>query len=141
LATELAAEVGDGFITFAPDLLKQYRSSGGEGLVQTAMKVCFDLDEAEAVGAIHRLWATELNPGQLNRELAQPRHIEEAASLVTPEMVAEHFTCGGDPDRHVRAIRQRVNAGFDEIYIQQVGADMGGFFDLYRKEILPVFRA
>jgi G6PDH family F420-dependent oxidoreductase len=139
IATDLAAEVGDGFITFLPELLDQYRASGGAGLSQTAMKVCFDLDEAEAVGIIHRLWATELNPGQLNRELSQPRHIEDAASLVTPEMVAEHFTCGGDPDRHVNAIRKRSDEGFDELYIQQVGPDMEGFFDFYRSKILPDF--
>jgi G6PDH family F420-dependent oxidoreductase len=139
-STELASEVADGFVTFSPELLTQYRGSGGRGIVQTAMKVCFDVDEANAVGIVHRLWATELNPGQLNRELAQPRHIESAASLVTPEMVAEEFTCGSDPDRHVSSIKERIDAGYDEIYIQQVGPDMDGFFDLYGSHVLPVLR-
>jgi G6PDH family F420-dependent oxidoreductase len=139
-STELAAEVADGFVTFNPELLTQYRRSGGRGAVQTAMKVCFDVDEVKAVGDVYRLWATELNPGQLNRELAQPRHIESAASLVTPEMVADHFTCGSAPDRHVVAIKERIDAGYDEIYIQQVGSDMDGFFDLYSSHVLPALR-
>ncbi|MCU1363511.1 MAG: luciferase-like protein [Acidimicrobiaceae bacterium] len=140
LSTELAADVADGFVTFSPELLTQYRRSGGRGVAQTAMKVCFDVDEVQAVGDAYRLWATELNPGQLNRELAQPRHIESAASMVTPEMVAEHFTCGSDPDRHVAAIEERIDAGYDEIYVQQVGADMDGFFNLYGSRVLPVLR-
>jgi G6PDH family F420-dependent oxidoreductase len=136
-STELAAEIADGFVTFSHELLEQYRRDGGRGEAQTALKVCFDADEALAVGMIHRLWATELNPGQLNRELAQPRHIESAASLVTPEMVAEHFTCGADPDRHVAAVQSRIDDGFDEVFVQQVGEDLDGFFETYRMDVLP----
>jgi len=138
-STELAAEIADGFVTFTPTLLQRYRLMGGRGPTQTALKVCFDLDEVNAVGIVHRLWATELNPGQLNQELAQPRHLESAASLVTPEMVAESFTCGSSPDHHIAAIGQRIEAGYDEIYVQQVGPDLDGFFDLYRSHVLPVF--
>lgn len=138
LSTELAAEIGDGLVTFEPELLAKYRDAGGRGIAQTALKVCFDRDEAQAVGMLHRMWAVELNPGQLNRELAQPRHIESAASLVTPEMMAEKFPCGAGPDRHVSAIQQRIDAGFDEVFVQQVGTDMEGFFRLYQKSVLPM---
>jgi G6PDH family F420-dependent oxidoreductase len=141
LSTELAVEIGDGFVTFEPELLRSYRDGGGRGPAQTALKVCFDLDEASAVGLLHRMWAVELNPGQLNRELAQPRHIESAASLVTPEMVAQEFPCGASPDRHVAAIQQRIDEGFDEVYVQQVGTDMDGFFDLYQRSVLPMLHA
>lgn len=139
-STELAADIGDGLVTFDPGLLELYRERGGRGVSQTALKVCYDVDEVEAVGTIHRLWAVELNPGQLNRELAQPRHLESAASLVTPEMVAAEFTCGADPDRHVTSLQQRIDAGFDEIYVQQVGPDMDGFFDFYGSRVLPRLR-
>jgi G6PDH family F420-dependent oxidoreductase len=137
LSTELAAEVADGFVTFSADMLQHYRSCGGRGVAQTAIKVAYDEDEARAIGLVHRLWAVELNPGQLNRELAQPRHIESAASLVTPEMAAQEFTCGADPDRHIAALQRRIDQGFDEIYVQQVGEDMDGFFDTYRDTVLP----
>jgi len=136
-STKLAAEIGDGFVTFTRDSLQRYRNSGGVGNAQTALKVCFDVDEALAIGMIHRLWATELNPGQLNRELAKPQHIESAATLVTPEMVAEHFTCGADPDRHIAAVQRRIDDGFDEVFVQQVGDDFDGFFETYRTEVLP----
>jgi G6PDH family F420-dependent oxidoreductase len=137
LSTELAAQIGDGLVTFAPEMLDHYRSCNGTGVTQTALKVAFDEDEARAIGMVHRMWAVELNPGQLNRELAQPRHIESAASLITPEMAAAEFTCGADPDRHVVAIQKRIDQGFDEVFVQQVGDDMDGFFDTYRMKVLP----
>ncbi|HWD96407.1 MAG TPA: TIGR03557 family F420-dependent LLM class oxidoreductase [Acidimicrobiales bacterium] len=137
LATDLAAEVGDGFVTFTPELLLRYREGGGRGSAQTAVKVCFDADEDRAKEMIHRLWRMELNPGQLNQELAVPRHIESASTLVTPEMTSKAFPCGPDPERHVAALQQRIDDGFDEIYVQQVGADMEGFFDLYSLKVLP----
>jgi G6PDH family F420-dependent oxidoreductase len=140
MATELAAEVGNGFVTLSPALLQLYREKGGAGTTQTVLKVCYDIDESKAVGVLHQLWAMELNPGQLNRELAQPLHIESAASLVTPEMVAAQFTCGADPDHHVAAIQERIDQGFDEIYIQQVGPDVTGFFDFYTSSVLPRLR-
>jgi len=140
VAAELAASIGDGLVTFSRDVLEQYRDAGGVGVSQTALKVCFDAEEKRAVETMHRLWAVELNPGQLNQELAQPKHLESASSLVTPEMVASKFPCGPDPDRHVTAIQQRVLEGFDEIYVQQVGPDLDGFFELYKSKILPIVR-
>ncbi len=140
LATQLASEIGDGFVTFDRTLLEQYRETGGRGVVQTTLKVAYDVDEARAVGMVHRLWAVELNPGQLNRELALPRQLESAASLVTPEVIAAEVTCGADPDRHVAALQRRINEGFDEIYVQQVGDDMDGFFKMYARKVLPSLR-
>lgn len=140
LSTDLAAEVGDGFVTFTPELLGKYHERGGHGVTQTALKVCYDADDQEAIATLHRLWSNELNPAPLNQELAVPRHIESASSLVTPEMVAKSFPCGPDPERHIHALQQRVEQGFDEAYVHQVGPDMDGFFDLYRTKVLPQVR-
>jgi G6PDH family F420-dependent oxidoreductase len=140
LATSLAAEIGDGFVTFAPEMIDEYRAGAGRGRIQTALKVNFDANEEVAIDEMHRLWGVELNPGQLNRELAQPSHIESAATLVTREMVAKEFTCGPDPEAHLKALQQRADRGYDEAYVQQVGSDMEGFFDLYETKVLPAFR-
>ena len=37
-------------------------------------------------------------------------------------------------------IRQRVEAGYDEVYVQQIGGNHEGFFELYEREVLPEFR-
>lgn len=141
LSTKLAAEIGDGYVTVNPELVNAYRQAGGTGPVQTGTKACFDSDEGRAVEIAHRLWGMELNPGQLNRELATPGMISDAASRTRPEQTAEEFPCGPDPERHISALRKLDQAGFDEAYVSQVGPDMDGFFQLYADKVLPELRA
>jgi alkanesulfonate monooxygenase SsuD/methylene tetrahydromethanopterin reductase-like flavin-dependent oxidoreductase (luciferase family) len=101
------------------------------------MKVCCAEDAAEARKTAHRLWANDLLPGELGQELPTPAHYEQAASLVTEEMVGEAFPCGPDPERHLEAIREYIDAGYDEVYVLQIGPEQQGFFWFYEKEILP----
>ncbi|HTX63740.1 MAG TPA: hypothetical protein VMD28_08875, partial [Acidimicrobiales bacterium] len=118
--------------------LGEYRDAGGRGPTQTAMKVAYGADQAVAAEMAHRMWATELLPGQLNQELRTPRMFEDASSLVHRGDVARQIPCGPDARHHVDAIEQRARAGYDEVYIQQIGPDMEGFFSLYADEVLPV---
>ena len=66
-----------------------------------------------------------------------PQHFEEAAELVTPDALAEKIPCGPDPDHHAAAIKQYVDAGFDEIHIGQIGDDQEGFFKFFTDELAP----
>jgi G6PDH family F420-dependent oxidoreductase len=141
LSTALAAQIGDGYVTMKPDLLKTYRDAGGTGPTQTGVRACFDTDERRAVTTAYRLWGMELNPGQLNHELAMSSMISDVQSLIPEEKVGEEFPCGPDPERHIEALRQRADAGFDECFVQQIGDDMDGFFELYAHEVLPAFGA
>lgn len=136
-AVRVAAEVGDGFVTMDPELFGAYREAGGRGPTQTAIKVCYSRDEREAIEIAHRTWATEALPGQLNQELQTPKMFESASTLVNPDQITSQVPCGPDAERHVHVLESRFAAGFDEVYVQQIGPDMDGFFDLYATEILP----
>jgi hypothetical protein len=57
--------------------------------------------------------------------------------MVTEDDVAERVTCGPDPERHLDAIRKYLDAGYEYVYVHQVGHDQDGFFDFYRREVLP----
>jgi G6PDH family F420-dependent oxidoreductase len=140
-ASKLAADIGDGFVTTSPQPIELYRQAGGKGPIQSAVKACFDDDEDRAVDLVHELWGMELNPGGVNRELALPSNIESVASLVTKEKVAERFPCGPDPKRHIEEIEKLADAGCDEIFVQQVGDDMDGFFELYSSKVLAHFKS
>jgi G6PDH family F420-dependent oxidoreductase len=138
-AAEVAAKIGDAFVTVKPggDLLDQYRQHGGSGEAIAALKVCWDRDEARARKLAHQLWPTEAVEGQLSQELPLPSHFEAAAANVTEEMVADAVPCGPDPERHVAAITRFAEAGFDKIYVNQIGPEQEGFFDFYEKELRP----
>jgi G6PDH family F420-dependent oxidoreductase len=139
-AIELAARIGDGFCTVAPDTeaVERFRqSAAGEKLVQGGMKVCWGEDEAACRKTVHRLWPNEALPGELAQVLPTPEHFEQASRLVTEEMVAEQVPCGSDPDLHVEKIKAFADAGFDELYVNQIGPDQDSFFEAYRETILP----
>ncbi|MER7923142.1 LLM class F420-dependent oxidoreductase [Streptomyces sp. NPDC096057] len=139
-AAEVAGRVGDGFITMAPDapaIERFRRSGGGTKPVSAGLKVCWGTDKDEAVRTAHRLWANEQLPGELAQLLPTPRHFEQASELVGPDRVAAGVTCGDDPDAHVKAVEQYTDAGFDTVYINQIGPDQQGFFDFYRTKVLP----
>jgi G6PDH family F420-dependent oxidoreductase len=140
---DVAARIGDGFCTVQPDAeaVKRFRANGGgQKLVQGGMKACWGDDEEQAQRTAHRLWANEALPGELPQVLPTTRHFEQASELVTPEMVAEQVPCGPDPERHIEAISAYVEAGFDELYVQQIGPDQDAFFAAYREHVLPRVR-
>ncbi len=138
-ATAVAARIADGFISTAPDAsgIERYRSEGGTGPAQAGMKVCWAADEATARRTAFELWANSGVPGELTQELPMPAHFEQASQLVTEDQVAEVIVCGPDPERHVEMIEKYFDAGFDEVYVSQVGKDQAGFFEFYRKELAP----
>jgi G6PDH family F420-dependent oxidoreductase len=143
-AVELAAKIGDGYCTVGPDAesvsLFRSRSQRDGTLVQGGLKVCWDADEAKARKTVHRLWANEGLPGELAQILPTPAHFEQAAELVTEEMLAADTPCGPDVDRHVEAIKAYEEAGFDELYVNQIGPEQDAFFKAYQEEVLPRLR-
>jgi G6PDH family F420-dependent oxidoreductase len=142
-AATLAGRIGDGFIATMPDpeLIGVFRDSGGAGKpAQGGTKVCWAPDEDSAVKTVHRLWANQFVPGQLAQDLPTPKHFEQASSLVTEQMVREAGVCGPDLDRHVASLRGYVDAGYDEVYVNQIGPDQEGFFRFYAEQVLPRLR-
>jgi len=142
-AVQLAAEIGDGYVNVGPDaeLLELFRSSGGgDKPAHSAFKACYGEDEAECVRTAHRIWPNEGLPGELAQVLPTPRHFEQASGLVTEEMMAEAVPCGPDPEKYRGMLRQFAGAGYDEVYVQQIGPNQKAFFDFFGKEILPEFR-
>ncbi|MGP4111445.1 TIGR03557 family F420-dependent LLM class oxidoreductase [Streptomyces sp. 4N509B] len=141
-ALDLAARVGDGFVTMGPeaDLLREYRErTGGERrLTSCGTKVCYDTDRERAVRTVLHRWPNMLLPGELAAQLPEPRHFEQAVQLVTADHVREGpFALGDDPQAHVNSLTACAEAGFDRVYVSQIGPDMRGFFDFYRDRVLP----
>jgi G6PDH family F420-dependent oxidoreductase len=140
----LAARIGDGYCTTSPDkeAVGSFREAAGAQMpVLGGMKVCWDESEERARATAHRLWPSEALPGELAQILPTPAHFEQACTLVTEEMVGQVVTCGPDLERHAQAIQRYAEAGFDEVYVQQVGAHHDRFFELYAREILPRFHS
>lgn len=142
-ATELAGRVGDGLIAVAPDpeTVQAFDRAGGSGKPRHGqVHVCWAEDEAEARRTAYEWWPNAALGGELGVELPLPRHFEQAAETVREDDVARTVVCGPDPDRHVEAIRQYADAGFDHVGVHQIGPDQRGFQRFYEDRVLPKVR-
>ena len=141
-AGELAGRIGDGLISTSPDkkVVQTFEGAGGAGKPRYAQAtVCWAADEASARKTALELWPNSAIPGELGQELPQPAHFEQAAKLVTEDKVAESVVCGPDPEKHAQNLQTFIDAGFDHVYVHQVGPDQEGFIRFYQREILPRF--
>jgi coenzyme F420-dependent glucose-6-phosphate dehydrogenase len=139
-AGTLAGQAGDGLVGVAPDrdLIRTFERAGGQGKpTYGQLHVCWAEDEAEARKIATEWWPNTSLPGELGVELPLPRHFEQAAEVVEEDDVAESVVCGPDPEAHLDAIRAFVDAGYDHVYLHQVGPDQEGFFRFYQREVLP----
>jgi len=141
-SADLAAEIGDGLISTSPDkkIVDTFDQAGGDGPKYGQFTVCVANNEKTARKTAYEWWPTAAVKGELGQELPTPAHFEQAAQMVTEDQVAEAIICGNDPQKHLDMIQKFIDAGFDHIYVHQVGPDQQVFFDFYKRHILPEFQ-
>ncbi|MCL4267803.1 MAG: TIGR03557 family F420-dependent LLM class oxidoreductase [Anaerolineae bacterium] len=140
---EAAGNFGDGLIGLAPNKedVERFEKAGGAGKPkygQTA--VCWAESEVEGENIAARVWPTSGLKGEMSQELRTVAHFEQAAKMLDKEDIVENMVCGPDAQKHVEQIQKMIDAGYDHVYIHQIGPDQEGFFRFYEKEVLPAFR-
>jgi len=138
-ASKLAGRIGDGFIGTSPDeeALGTFEQAGGQGKPRYGqLTVCWATDEATARKTATEWWPNLAVPGQLSQELPLPSLFEQAAKLVREEDMGV-IPLGPDPEQHLASIRQYFDAGYDHVYVHQIGPDQEGFFRFYEREVMP----
>jgi G6PDH family F420-dependent oxidoreductase len=139
-ALELAAEFGDGLITTdtESEMVHKFEEAGGNGKPRMGqIKVCWAESEAAARQTVQEWWPVSSVSGRLHSDLPTPSHFQDAVDLMGEIQIPASTILGPDPDLHLEAIRKAVEAGFDQVYVHQIGPDQAGFFQFYQREILP----
>ncbi len=139
-ALATAARVGDGFVTTMPDeeAVAAFRNERGPGAPAAAgVKVAYAPTREEGVGHAHRLWANAGLPGELAQILPTPEHLEQAASLVPREAIGDSVAAGPGVEDHREALRPYAEAGFDRLYVANMGPHYREMIELYGREIIP----
>jgi coenzyme F420-dependent glucose-6-phosphate dehydrogenase len=142
-AAEVAGRIGDALVNYSPDpeVAQIFEETGGRGKPKyVQLNVCWAEDEAEARKTAFELCPNVALAGELGNQLPHPKHYEQAITLLTEDDVAEVIKCGPDPEMHIAAIRECLDAGYDHVHVYQVGSDQEGFFRFYEREILPNVR-
>jgi G6PDH family F420-dependent oxidoreductase len=139
-AARLAGRAGDALISTAPEaeIVEAFRGAGGEGRpVYGQLTLCYGPDEAKAKDEALEWWPNTSVPGEVGLELAEPQHFEQIAELITTEQVGEKVVCGPDPGAIVEKIGMFTDAGFDHVFLHQVGPRQDEFLAFAKDELLP----
>ncbi|MCA1842325.1 MAG: TIGR03557 family F420-dependent LLM class oxidoreductase [Actinobacteria bacterium] len=139
-AAQLAGRVADGFVGTSPSAenVKAFAAAGGAGKPRYGqVHLCWAESEHEARKTAREWWPNAGFSGALSTELARPAEFESVAELVTEEQVAAAVPCGPDPEPVVAAVTEYVSAGYDHVYLHQVGPDQEGFFRFWERELSP----
>jgi coenzyme F420-dependent glucose-6-phosphate dehydrogenase len=139
-AAKLAAEIGDGFVgtSAEAEIIDVFNRSGGSGKPRYGeLTVCWAENQNQAEEIAYKVWPISGLGGPLLSELALPNYFEQAATMIDKAAVAKTVICGPDPERHWEAIQEYERAGYDHVFVHQVGADQEGFFQFYERKILP----
>ena len=106
------------------------------------MPVSWGTDRDAAVKRAHEQFRWFAGGWKVNADLPNPDSFESATQFVTPDQVADALSCGPDLDAHVEAIKEFVDAGFDEVAVVQIGGEEQGAFTKWaEKELLPALRS
>jgi coenzyme F420-dependent glucose-6-phosphate dehydrogenase len=139
-SVDLAARLADGIVGTSPvaESVERFREGAGEDKpAYGQLHVCWAEDEATARRTALGRWPNGGTSGSYFLELPLPAHFEEAAETIDEEDIAANVVCGPDPEKHLAAIREFLDAGYDHLYVHQVGDDQEGFFDFYEREVIP----
>jgi G6PDH family F420-dependent oxidoreductase len=138
-AAELAGRLGTALVAVSPQapLVDAFVRAGGDGRRYGRLTVCWAASEDQARETVRAASASAARPAVVIGDLAQSTPFEPAGSGPPEIEPAEMLACGPDPECHLRALAAYAEAGFDHVFVRQVGSEQDGFRRFYRDEILP----
>jgi coenzyme F420-dependent glucose-6-phosphate dehydrogenase len=141
-AAQLAGCMGNGLISTAPkkSLVQAFEKAGGRGRPRYGqLTICWARTEQEARRTARKIWPNALVSGDVSAELPLPRHFEKLTADFSEDEIEEvgKVVCGPDPAKHLDAISEFAKAGFDRVFIHQIGKEQEECMRFYRGEIFP----
>jgi coenzyme F420-dependent glucose-6-phosphate dehydrogenase len=142
-SARLAGEVGDGLIAVTPDasLVHTYRGSGGQGPCTAQVHVSLAGTHDAAVDQAWEWWPNGAVASAVLSELRSPRHFEAIAHRTQRDAIGDTVVCATNAEPIVAAVDRYVGAGFDTVYLHQIGPDQRRLADVATTELLPHYRA
>jgi len=132
-AVDLAAEIGDGYWGHTPDagVVTRFHDRGGRGPRFAQVNVCVGPEEEACRKVVERVWPLGGIPGQLHQDLPTWSHFEMAAEMVTTDQATENIPCGPNLEAVAERVETFVGAGYDHVYLHQIGPDQGALFNAW----------
>jgi G6PDH family F420-dependent oxidoreductase len=139
-SAQLAGEIGDGLIGVTPNarLVDVFRGAGGSGKPALAqLHLSLAATDDEALDNAWTWWSVGAVPPMVLGELATPAEFDAVASAVGRSAMTDSVVCASDAGPVIAAIDRFVGAGFDTVYLHQIGPDQQRLAKMLEAELLP----
>ncbi|THK37835.1 TIGR03885 family FMN-dependent LLM class oxidoreductase [Ensifer sp. MPMI2T] len=141
---ERAGEWADGLITVnqARDnlaaMIEAFRRGGGEGKpLYLQVHISYARSDGKARQNAFEQWRSNAISAFQSETLRTPGDIETATRNVRPEDLDTYVRISSDLERHLAWIEEDIAAGFNEIYLHNVGRNQLDFIDTFGASVLP----
>ena len=131
MATEAKRELVDGF----------RRQAGKPGPAYAEALLAYAASEEEGLRIAHERFRFSPLGWSVNSELPSVEGFEAATRYVRPEDMKDSLAAGPDVAKHVAAVREYVDAGFDHVVLTAPGPDQAGFLRFFETELKPALAA
>ena len=103
------------------------------------MTVCWAESEARLGGPRASGGRPPRSTATCRRSCRCPRTSRISRAIVDEDDIAPRIPCGPEAQPILDAIDAYVDAGYDHVYLHQVGPDQEGFLDFAARSLLPEF--
>ena len=122
-------------------MIAAFREVAGEGKkLALQVHLSYAADEDTALEIAHHQWRSNVFPPPLCWDLETVEQFDLAATHVPREAMHETVLISSDPGRHLAALQELAELGFDEIHLHHVGQDLREFIDVFGERVLPELR-
>ena len=122
-------------------MIAAFREVAGEGKkLALQVHLSYAADDDTALEIAHHQWRSNVFPPPLCWDLETVEQFDLAATHVPREAMHETVLISSDPGRHLAALQELAELGFDEIHLHHVGQDLREFIDVFGEHVLPELR-
>jgi G6PDH family F420-dependent oxidoreductase len=114
-----------------------YRDSGGTGPVALQVHLSYAGDDDTALGIAHDQWRSNAVGPPVSWDIDTVEAFDVIGEQVRPEDMHACVRISSDPQQHAAWIAERIELGFDAVYLHHVGKEQQEFIDVFGTKVLP----
>ncbi len=133
----------DGLVTVAQPLddlrkvLDAYRGAGGRGPASLQIHLSYAGTDDKALAIAHDQWRSNVIGPPACWDIDTVEVFDVVAERVRPEDMHDTVLISSEPARHAAWIAERIDLGFDAVYLHHVGKEQDEFLDVFGDDVLP----
>ena len=153
-SARMAGDLGDGFVTVYGDpeeisgdlfpairrgVEKSARNESFDGVEKTVHVHCSYAESESAALEPCLPWRCTLLPMVFDRDIADPRYLQEHGDRVGVDYLKDVFVISDDPGDFADVAAEYVERGFDHVVFQSSSPDQSAFCEMVADEVMPSF--